>query len=333
MLTLIIVISLALLFDIINSFHDAPSSIATIVSTRVLRPGQAIIWAAFFNFIAYLAFGLHIANTIAKSIVNPEIVSLQVLYSAMISAIIWNLITWRLAIPTSSTHTLIGGLIGAAIAHAGFTAIFYPEVLKIILFIVLAPLIGFIIAFSIAITISHLCKKLTYKKVDKTFKRMQLISLAAYSLGYGANDAQKAMGIIFIALIASGKVAVTDSIPFWVIISCQSAMAFGTLIGGWRVVKTMGTRITHLTPFEGFSAETGGAITLLITNMLGIPVSTTHTINGSIIGVGSIKRLSAVRWGITRNLLIAWIITLPLTSLLASLIYFIAKQILKHGTL
>jgi len=329
MIILIIVVALALLFDVINGFHDAANSIATIVSTRVLRPGQAVVWAAFFNFIAYLVFGLHIANTVAKGIVHPEAITLLVVMSGLIAAIIWNLITWWLAIPSSSSHTLIGGFVGASIAHAGFASVFYSEVIKIVAFIVLAPAIGFFIAFLIAVSVAHICKKMSYKKVDTSFRRLQLVSAAAYSLGHGANDAQKVMGIIFVALIASGKLLATDPIPFWVVISCQSAMAIGTLMGGWRIVRTMGTRITHLGPYEGFSAETGGALTLFATSILGIPVSTTHTITGAIIGVGSIKRLSAVRWGVTQNIIIAWIITIPVTALLSCLLYFVLSMVIR----
>ena len=327
MTILILVIILALLFDVINGFHDAANSIATIVSTRVLRPWQAVIWAAFFNFIAYLVFGLHIANTVGKGIVHSDIVTLQVVLSGLTAAIIWNLITWWFGLPTSSSHTLMGGFVGAAIAHAGFASIYYSEVIKIVAFIVLAPVIGFMIAFIIAIAVAHICKRMSYTKVDNSFKRLQLISAAAYSLGHGANDAQKVMGIIFVALVASGKLLSTDPIPFWVVISCQSAMAIGTLMGGWRIVKTMGTKITHLRPFEGFSAETGGALTLFGTSLLAIPVSTTHTITGAIVGVGSIKRLSAVRWGVTRDIILAWIITIPITSLLSALIYYLLKLI------
>ncbi len=323
---LVIVIALALLFDLINGFHDAANSIATIVSTRVLTPGLAVLWAAFFNFIAYLIFGLHVANTIGKGIVHSEVVTLPVVMSGLIGAIIWNLITWWWGIPSSSSHTLMGGFVGAAIAHAGFTAVFYAEVTKIIAFIALAPLIGMFIAMIIAIIVLNLFKKSSFYKVDKYFRRLQLLSAASYSLGHGANDAQKVMGIIFVALVASGKLNPTDAIPFWVVISCQMAMAVGTLMGGWRIVKTMGTRITHLTPFEGFSAETGGAITLFTTGFLGIPVSTTHTITGAIIGAGAVKRFSAVRWGVTRNIVLAWIITIPITSLLAALTYYISTS-------
>ena len=329
MVILIIVIGLALCFDIINGFHDAANSIATVVSTKVLTPFEAVVWAAFFNFIAYKVFGLHVANTVGKGIVHTEIVTLKVLIAALSAAIIWNLITWWKGIPSSSSHTLMGGFVGAAIAHAGFHVVFYAEVLKIIAFIVLAPLIGMTVSIIISMTLLNICKGISNRKVDKTFRRLQLISAAAYSLGHGANDAQKVMGIIYVALIASGKLTALDSIPEWVVLSCQLSMAIGTLMGGWRIVKTMGTRITHLRPFEGFSAETGGALTLFGTSMLGIPVSTTHTITGAIIGAGVTKRISAVRWGVTKDILIAWIITIPITSLLAALLYFLIVLIFK----
>ena len=329
MTLLIIVISLTLVFDIINGFHDAANSIATIVSTKVLKPYQAVIWAAFFNFIAFLIFGLHVANTIAKGIVHRDAVTLPVVMSAIIGSIIWNLVTWWFGIPSSSSHTLLGGFVGAAIAHAGFDSVFYSGILKIIAFIVLAPVIGMIVSIVISILLLNICKNFSYSGVNKTFRRLQLISAAAYSIGHGANDAQKAMGIIFVAMISAGKLTTSDTIPFWVVIACHIAMAIGTLMGGWKIVKTMGTRITHLRSFEGFSAETAGALTLFSTSILGIPVSTTHTITGSIIGAGATKRLSAVRWGVTRNIIIAWIITIPITALLAALVYFFSSLILR----
>jgi PiT family inorganic phosphate transporter len=328
MTLLILVIALALIFDIINGFHDAANSIATIVSTRVLSPAQAVVWAAFFNFIAYLVFGLHVANTIGKGIVHSDAITLQVVMSGLIASIVWNLITWWLGIPSSSSHTLMGGFVGAAIAHAGFASVFYSEIIKIIAFIVLAPVIGMLVAMVISVILLNLFQKARPSTVDKTFRKLQLISAAAYSIGHGANDAQKVMGIIFVALVSAGKLTTTDTIPFWVVISCQSAMAIGTLMGGWRIVKTMGMKITHLTPFMGFSAETAGAVTLFSTSVLGIPVSTTHTITGAIIGAGAVKRISAVRWGVTKGIVIAWIITIPITSLLAAIIYFISSLIL-----
>lgn len=327
MASLVIVVVLALLFDIVNGFHDAANSIATIVSTKVLPPNMAVIWAAFFNFIAYLVFGLHVANTVGKGIIHPEVVTLPVLIATLIGAIIWNLVTWWQGIPSSSSHTLLGGFVGAAIAHAGFQAVFYAEVLKIIAFIVLAPVIGMLFSIIISLIVLNICKRMSNERVDKSFRRLQLVSAAAYSLGHGANDAQKVMGIIYVSLIAAGQLTSHDKIPFWIVISCQCAMALGTLMGGWKIVKTMGTRITHLRPFEGFSAETAGAITLFSTSALGIPVSTTHTITGAIIGAGATRRLSAVRWGVTSNIILAWIITIPITSILSALIYYILTLI------
>ncbi|MBN8876834.1 MAG: inorganic phosphate transporter [Sphingobacteriales bacterium] len=327
MTLLIIVVALALIFDIINGFHDAANSIATVVSTKVLTPAQAVIWAAFFNFIAFLIFGLHVANTIGKGIVHSDAITLQVVMSGLIAAIVWNLITWWYGIPSSSSHTLMGGFVGAAIAHAGFSSVFYSEIMKIIAFIVLAPIIGMVVAIILSIICLNLFQKVRPRTVDKTFRRLQLISAAAYSVGHGSNDAQKVMGIIFVALVAGGKLSPNAEIPFWVVISCQSAMAIGTLMGGWKIVKTLGSKITHLTPFQGFSAETAGALTLFSTSILGIPVSTTHTITGAIIGAGTAKRFSAVRWGVTTNIIIAWILTIPVTSLLAALIYFISSLI------
>ncbi|MBA3648519.1 MAG: inorganic phosphate transporter [Chitinophagales bacterium] len=323
MILLIIVIGLALAFDVINGFHDAANSIATIVSTKVLSPGAAVIWAAFFNFIAFLVFGLHVASTVGKGIVHPEIVTLQVVLSGLIAAIIWNLFTWYYGVPSSSSHTLVGGFAGAAIAKAGVGAVFSNELFRIISFIFLAPVIGMVVAFFLAVLLMYIFRRSIPHKVDNLFRRLQLVSAAAYSLGHGANDAQKVMGIIFAALIATNNISKDAPIPFWVIISCQSAMALGTAMGGWRIVKTMGTRITHLNPFEGFAAETAGAITLFSTAQLGIPVSTTHTITGSIIGVGLKRRVSAVEWGITRKLLIAWVITIPISMLMAAGIYYI----------
>jgi PiT family inorganic phosphate transporter len=322
MAILIIVVGLALIFDIINGFHDAANSIATIVSTKVLPPNMAVIWAAFFNFIAYLVFGLHVANTVGKGIIHPEVVTLQVLMAALLGAIIWNLTTWWGGIPSSSSHTLLGGFVGAAIAHAGFHVVFYSEVIKIIAFIVLAPVLGMILSIIISLIVLNICRRMSNDLVDRSFRRLQLVSAAAYSLGHGANDAQKVMGIIYVALIAAGQLTSHDKIPFWIVLACQTAMAIGTLMGGWRIVKTMGTRITHLRPFEGFSAETAGAITLFSTSALGIPVSTTHTITGAIIGAGATRRLSAVRWGVTSNIIMAWIITIPITCILSALIYY-----------
>ncbi|HUR12825.1 MAG TPA: inorganic phosphate transporter [Flavitalea sp.] len=335
---LVIIIILALIFDFINGFHDAANSIATIVSTKVLTPFQAVIWAAIFNFAAffiskYLIGEFKIGNTIAKS-VTENFVTLQVIFSGLIAAIAWNLLTWWFGIPSSSSHTLLGGFMGAAIAHAGgfsengVHVINYAKVIPTFLFIFGAPLIGMIMAFVITVIIVNLCRKANPYKADSWFRRLQLISSALFSLGHGGNDAQKVMGIIAAAMVANGNLDDIKHVPTWVPIACFVAIAFGTMSGGWKIVKTMGTRITKVTPLEGVSAETAGAITLFLTEHLGIPVSTTHTITGAIIGVGATKRLSAVRWGVTVSLLWAWILTIPVSALLAALVYGIVSLIM-----
>jgi PiT family inorganic phosphate transporter len=321
MLELTIIIFLVLVFDFINGFHDAANSIATVVSTRVLSPRVAVVWAAFFNFVAFLILGLHVANTVGKGIVRTEVVDLTVIGSGLVAAIIWNLLTWWWGIPSSSSHTMVGGFVGAAIAKAGVGAIFIPEVLKITAFIFIAPLVGVVIAVLFSIITLHICKKMNPFKVDKYFRKLQLVSSAAYSLGHGSNDAQKMMGIIFVALVSTGHLTANDEIPLWVVLSCHAAIALGTLSGGWRIVRTMGQRITKLRPFEGFSAETAGAITLFGTALAGIPVSTTHTITGCIIGSGITKRLSAVKWKVTYKLVWAWVLTIPVSAVLAIIIY------------
>ena len=321
MLELTIIIILVLIFDFINGFHDAANSIATVVSTRVLSPQVAVVWAAFFNFVAFLILGLHVANTVGKGIVRTEVVDLIVIGSGLLAAIIWNLLTWWWGIPSSSSHTMVGGFVGAAIAKAGIDSIFLPEVLKIISFIFIAPLVGIVISVIFSIITIHICKDMNPFSVDKYFRKLQLLSSAAYSLGHGSNDAQKMMGIIFVALVSTGHLTVNDEIPLWVVLSCHAAIALGTLSGGWRIVKTMGQKITKLHPFEGFSAETAGAVTLFATALAGIPVSTTHTITGSIIGAGITKRLSAVRWKVTYKLIWAWVLTIPVSAVLAMIIY------------
>ena len=322
MTTLIIIIFLALAFDFINGFHDAANSIATVVSTQVLTPRLAVIWAAFFNFVAFLILGLHVANTVGKGIVRTEVVDLTVIGSGLVAAIIWNLLTWWWGIPSSSSHTMVGGFVGAAMSKAGVSAIFIPEVLKIIAFIFLAPLIGIIISIIFSIMVLHIVKDFSPSRVDKYFRKLQLLSSAAYSLGHGSNDAQKMMGIIFVALISTGQLMPNDEIPLWVVLACHAAIASGTLSGGWRIVKTMGQKITKLRPFEGFSAESAGAITLFATALAGIPVSTTHTITGCIIGAGITKRLSAVRWKVTYNLVWAWVLTIPISAFIAMIVYY-----------
>lgn len=398
---LVIVIALALIFDYINGFHDAANSIATIVSTKVLTPFQAVIWAAIFNFAAFFIFKDHgVANTVAKT-VKPEVVAgvtmMKVVFSGLIAAIAWNLLTWWFGIPSSSSHTLIGGFAGAAIASSGFSAVNSDPIIKTVLFIFLAPLIGMIVAFVISLwfmnsfrrgigprlvslavilgvawfLFTHLetdpakikshyesyfwrvvffsqnfkwiilslilftlavftfwLSTLTFSTSNDWFKRLQLVSSAAFSIGHGGNDAQKVMGIITAALIANGNIGGFEEMPVWVPVSCYAAIGLGTISGGWKIIKTMGTRITKVTPFEGVAAETAGAITLFVTEAMKIPVSTTHTITGSIIGVGATKRLSAVRWGVTINLLWAWILTIPVSALLAAIMYFIVNALI-----
>lgn len=326
MTLLIIVIALALIFDFINGFHDAANSIATIVSTKVLTPFQAVIWAAFFNFVAYFIakfiigeFG--IANTVAKTVL-PEFITLHVILAGLVAAITWNLITWWFGIPSSSSHTLIGGFAGAAIASAGFGTIEGMVILKIASFIFLAPLIGMILAILLTTFTLNICKRAKPHKADIWFRRLQLASSALFSIGHGLNDSQKVMGIIAAALFAAGQITNIGDIPDWVPLACFSMIALGTMSGGWRIVKTMGTKITKVTSLEGVVAETSGAITLFITEMLKIPVSTTHTITGAIIGVGAVKRLSAVRWGVTQSLLVAWILTIPVSAVMAMLVYW-----------
>ncbi|MDB5191445.1 MAG: low-affinity inorganic phosphate transporter [Segetibacter sp.] len=330
---LIVIIIFAFIFDYINGFHDAANSIATIVSTKVLTPFQAVLWAAFFNFSAYfiskyVVGEFKIGNTISKSVLLQEgdHLALYVILCGLLAAITWNLITWWFGIPSSSSHTLIGGFIGAAVAHYGtFSVVVAAKVLPIILFIFLAPLIGMLIAFIITILIAHLSKRSKPYKAERWFKKLQLVSSALFSLGHGGNDAQKVMGIIGAAMVTSGYIEDFSQTPTWVPISCFIAIGIGTMSGGWKIVKTMGTRITKVTPLEGVSAETAGAMTLYIAEHFGIPVSTTHTISGAIIGVGATKRLSAVRWGVTVNLMWAWVITIPISALMAAIFFWIMK--------
>jgi PiT family inorganic phosphate transporter len=337
MTLLITIIVLALIFDFINGFHDAANSIATIVSTKVLTPFKAVLWAAAFNFIAFFIAkyfsGFGIANTVSKAVLE-QYITLPIIFSGIIAAIMWNLATWWLGIPSSSSHTLIGGFAGAAIAASGFGAIKSDVIIKIASFIVLAPLIGMIISTLITILILYIFKKVNPHKANQWFKKLQLVSSGLFSIGHGLNDSQKVMGIIAAALYAAYHrngldIGIHDikEIPAWVAFSCFGAISIGTMSGGWRIIKTMGSRITKVTPLEGVAAETAGAITLYITEILKIPVSTTHTITGSIIGVGAVKRLSAVRWGVTRSLMIAWILTIPVSAALAALIYFLFGSI------
>jgi PiT family inorganic phosphate transporter len=318
---LIIVIGLVLIFDFINGFHDSANSIATVVSTKVLSPISAVFLAATFNFVAFLVFPLRVATTIGKGVIDSEIISLTLIFSAIIAAIFWNLLTWWWGLPSSSSHTLVGGLIGAAVAGNGFGSIIYSGVIKIGVFIIVAPILGTIMSFIITIIVINLVKNYSPRVVDKHFRRLQLLSASAFSLGHGGNDAQKSMGIIWVALIASNQVAKDAPIDLWIVLSCHAAIALGTLFGGWRIVKTMGYRITKLKPFEGFCAETAGALTLFGATHFGIPVSTTHTITGAIIGVGAIKKVSAVKWGVTIKIFWAWILTIPVSALIGAGIY------------
>lgn len=314
-------IAVALVFDFLNGLHDAANSIATIVSTRVLRPQYAVGWAAFFNFIAFLFFGLHVAETIGRGIVDAAIIDPQVVFAALTGAIAWNVITWHFGIPSSSSHALIGGLVGGGVAKAGGGAIVWGGLLKTCAAIVLSPTVGFVLALTLILTVSWLAVRHSPFGVDRTFRILQFVSASMYSLGHGGNDAQKTMGIIAVLLYSQGQLGDTFYVPFWVVISCQSAMALGTLSGGWRIVHTMGSRITRLNPMQGFCAETGGAITLFAATWLGIPVSTTHTITGAIVGVGAARRASAVRWGVAGNIVVAWVITLPATAVISALTY------------
>jgi PiT family inorganic phosphate transporter len=314
-------IGVALLFDFLNGLHDAANSIATIVSTRVLKPRYAVAWAAFFNFIAFLFFGLHVAQTLGTGIIEANAVDARVVFGALTGAIIWNVVTWLGGIPSSSSHALVGGLIGAGTAKVGLSAIVWSGVSKTAAAIVLSPLTWFLIALFLVLIVSWAFMRTTPYAVDRTFRHWQFVSASLYSLGHGGNDAQKTMGIIAVLLYSQGMLGGEFHVPFWVVISCQAAMGLGTLAGGWRIVHTMGSKITRLTPVQGFCAETGGAITLFMATYLGIPVSTTHTITGAIIGVGAARRMSAVRWSVTTNILFAWIVTLPATGLLAALTY------------
>ena len=318
--TLVLLVVIALAFDFMNGFHDAANSIATVVSTGVLRPHYAVAWAAFFNFVAIFIFHLKVAATVGKGIVDPGAIDHYVIFGALIGAIIWNLITWYYGIPSSSSHALIGGMIGATIAKAGTGPLLAPGILKTAAFIFISPMLGMLLGGLIMIGVSWACIRAAPRKVDRWFRRLQLVSAAAYSIGHGSNDAQKTMGIIWLLLIAAG-VTTRDHLPTWVIVSCYAAIALGTMFGGWRIVKTMGQKITKLRPQGGFAAETGGALTLFLASSLGIPVSTTHTITGAIVGVGAMHRFTAVRWGVAGTIVWAWILTIPLSALIAAAFY------------
>jgi inorganic phosphate transporter, PiT family len=318
---LVALIFVALAFDFLNGLHDAANSIATVVSTRVLRPQYAVIWAAFFNFIAFLFFGLHVAQTVGTGIVAAEVVDAAVIFGALMGAICWNLLTWWLGIPSSSSHALIGGLAGAGMMKAGLTAIVWSGLGVTAAAIVLSPLLGFLLALVLVLIVSWAFVRSTPSAVDNTFRTLQLVSAALYSLGHGGNDAQKTMGIIAVLLYSQGFLGSAFYVPFWVILTCQAAMGLGTLLGGWRIVHTMGSKITRLHPVQGFCAEAGGAVTLFLATYLGIPVSTTHTITGAIIGVGAARKVAAVRWNVASNVVFAWIVTLPATALFGSVFY------------
>lgn len=313
-----LLVILALLFDFMNGFHDAANSIATVVSTGVLKPHHAVAWAAMFNVIAIFLFHLKVASTIGKGTIDPSIVDYHVVFGALVGAIAWNVITWYYGIPSSSSHALIGGLVGAALVKAGPSALQWSGIGKTVAFIFVAPVLGFLLGSVLMVLVAWVCNRLTPRKVDKVFRRLQLVSASLYSLGHGGNDAQKTIGIIWMLLMASGLSNAEDSVPTWVIISCYTAMGLGTLFGGWRIVKTMGQRITKLKPVGGFCAETGGAMTLFISTALGIPVSTTHTITGAIVGVGSTRGASNVRWGVAGSIVWAWILTIPASALISA---------------
>ncbi len=324
--TIVMLIAIALVFDFMNGFHDAANSIATVVSTGVLKPYQAVIWAAFFNFIAILIFHLKVAATVGKGIVDPAVVDTHVIFGALIGAITWNVITWWYGLPSSSSHALIGGMLGATVAKAGTAPLITSGIAKTSIFIVVSPVLGMLLAGLITVAVSWICRRRTQRQTDRWFRRLQLVSSALYSIGHGSNDAQKTMGIIWL-LLMSASLATPDHLPNWVVVSCYFAIALGTLFGGWRIVKTMGQRITKLKPVGGFAAETGGAMSLFLAASFGIPVSTTHTITGAIVGVGSTRRVNAVRWGVAGNVVIAWILTIPASALMAAVAWWIGWRL------
>jgi PiT family inorganic phosphate transporter len=324
----VLLVVLALAFDFMNGFHDAANSIATVVSTGVLKPTQAVLFAACFNFIAIFIFHLSVAATVGKGIVHPGVVDVHVVFGALVGAIAWNVLTWYYGIPSSSSHALIGGIVGAVIAKAGAGSLVASGIWKTVAFIFISPLLGFLLGSLMMVLVAWICRRATPSKVDRWFRRLQLVSAGAYSLGHGGNDAQKTIGIIWMLLIATGYAAAGEATPpTWTIVCCYMAIAAGTMFGGWRIVKTMGQRITKLKPVGGFCAETGGALTLFLATALGIPVSTTHTITGAIVGVGSTQRASAVRWGVAGNIVWAWIFTIPAAAFVAAIAYWVSMQI------
>lgn len=324
-ITLLVIVALA--FDFMNGFHDAANSIATIVSTRVLKPHQAVLWAAVFNFIAFFVFQLKVASTIGKGTIDPAIVDHYIVFGALIGAIIWNILTWYYGIPSSSSHALIGGLVGAALAKVGPAGLIWGGVWKIVAFIFVAPVLGYFIGGLLMVGVSWICRGMAPRRVDRAFRRLQLLSAAAYSLGHGGNDAQKTIGIIWMLLIAAGISKTGESVPGWVVVCCYSAMGAGTLFGGWRIVKTMGNRITKLNQARGFCANTGGAITLFMATALGIPVSTTHTITGAIAGVGSTRGTRRVRWGVAGSIVWAWLLTIPGTAIISAVAWYVGSSL------
>ena len=324
--TLIFLILLALSFDFLNGFNDSANSIATVVSTRVLSPKVAVIWAAFFNFIAFLFFGLHVANTIGKGIIDITVMDKGIIFGTLIGACIWNIITWYFALPSSSSHALIGGMIGSALVKSGPGSLIWPGIIKTVAFIFISPTLGLILGAGFGVIVYWVFRKSSPLQVDHIFRKGQLVSAAFYSLGHGGNDAQKTMGIIASLLFSSGLLGAKFYIPFWVVICCYSAIALGTMSGGWRIVKTMGQKVAKLRPVDGFCAEAGAAITLTVSSALGIPVSTTHTITGAITGVGSLKRLSAVRWGVAGKIVWAWILTIPCSAAISALAYILTRR-------
>ncbi len=326
-LTLWFLIAVALAFDFLNGLHDAANSIATIVSTRVLKPRYAVMWAALFNFIAFLFFGVHVAHTVGSGIVSVQIVTDRVIFAALSGAIVWNVITWMAGIPSSSSHALVGGLVGAGLAKAGLSAIVWSGVSQTAAGIVASPMFGFILALLLVLVVSWLFVRMRPGAVDRVFRSAQFVSASLYSLGHGGNDAQKTMGVIAVLLFAHSGGKGAFNIPMWVVLSCQAAMALGTLAGGWRIVHTMGAKITRLSPMQGFCAETGGAITLFAATYMGVPVSTTHTITGAIVGVGAARRTAAVRWGLARRIVVAWIVTMPMAGLIGALAFAVSGRV------
>ena len=323
---IVFLVALALAFDFMNGFHDSANSIATIVSTGAMRPHHAVLWAAFFNFIAFLVFGVAVATTVGKGIVDPSIIDHRVVFGALCGAILWNFITWYYGIPSSSSHALIGGLAGAAVTKGGVSTLIASGFLKTAAAIVLSPALGFLLGAGLVIAVSWTMFRVAARRADRWFRRLQYVSAALYSLGHGGNDAQKTMGIIWMLLIAAQYTGPKDPLPLWVVLSCQAAMGLGTLFGGWRIVKTMGTKITKLQPFGGFCAESAGAITLFWATGAGIPVSTTHTITGAIMGVGATRRLSAVKWGVAGRIVWAWVLTIPLAATMSAISYFALRR-------